>query len=35
MNIFHKLAKKETIDYVNNKPDLFRLVAELSNQFKV
>jgi hypothetical protein len=35
MNIFHKLAKQETIDYVNNKPDLFRLVAELSNQFKV
>jgi hypothetical protein len=35
MNIFHKLAKQETIDHVNNMPNLFRLVAELCQQFKV
>lgn len=35
MNIFHRFAKQETINYVNNMSDVFRLVAELSNQFKV
>ena len=35
MNIFHRLVKQDTIDFVAATPDLLRLVAELCQQFKV
>jgi hypothetical protein len=35
MNIFHRLCRQDTIDFVNVTPDLLRLVAELCQQFKV